>query len=199
MLPIFFGFLSALSWGAGDFSGGLASRKLGAYRAVLYADFFGLLLIGVVMSVFHELIPSAYVLINSAVGGRVGLRGVVDFVLQPHQRTNEHRSAGFRFIRGGAPGHRRSDHGGSPEAASTPWIWDRPHGGLADLTRQPDGALPPGTSGRLAPAHSGGRWIWLLLHLHSQRDAANGRGPLDDAHLPPRRDTVIALCRAHTA
>ena len=40
MLPIFFGFLFALSWGAGDFAGGLASRKLGAYRAGPYCRFF---------------------------------------------------------------------------------------------------------------------------------------------------------------
>jgi len=77
LLPIFFGFLSALSWGAGDFSGGLASRKLGAYRAVLYADFFGLFLIGIVMSVHHESIPSAYVLINSVIGGALGSVGLL--------------------------------------------------------------------------------------------------------------------------
>ncbi len=77
MLPIFFGFLSALSWGAGDFSGGLASRKLGAYRAVLYADFFGLLLIAIVLGIYREEIPSAYVLINSMIGGALGSVGLL--------------------------------------------------------------------------------------------------------------------------
>lgn len=77
MLPIFFGFLSALSWGAGDFAGGLASRKLGAYRAVLYADFFGLILIAIVMSVYRESIPSASALINSIVGGALGSMGLL--------------------------------------------------------------------------------------------------------------------------
>jgi drug/metabolite transporter (DMT)-like permease len=77
LLPIFFGFLSALSWGAGDFSGGLASRKLGAYRAVLYADFFGLLLIAVVLGIYREEIPSAYVVINSVVGGALGSVGLL--------------------------------------------------------------------------------------------------------------------------
>jgi drug/metabolite transporter (DMT)-like permease len=77
LLPIFFGFLSALSWGAGDFSGGLASRKLGAYRAVLYADFFGLFLIAVVMGIYREEIPSAYVLINSIIGGALGSVGLL--------------------------------------------------------------------------------------------------------------------------
>ena len=77
MLPIFFGFLSALSWGAGDFAGGLASRKLGAYRAVLYADFFGLLLIGVAMLMYRESIPSTSVLINSLIGGAMGSVGLL--------------------------------------------------------------------------------------------------------------------------
>lgn len=77
MLPIFFGFLSALSWGAGDFSGGLASRKLGAYRAVLYADFFGLLLIAIVLGIYRETVPSAYVIINSVIGGALGSVGLL--------------------------------------------------------------------------------------------------------------------------
>jgi len=77
LLPIFFGFLSALSWGAGDFAGGLASRKLGAYRAVLYADFFGLFLIGIALSFYKESIPSLFVLINSIIGGALGSLGLL--------------------------------------------------------------------------------------------------------------------------
>ena len=42
-LSIFYGMLSALTWGAGDFAGGLATRKMDVYRAVFYADFLGLL------------------------------------------------------------------------------------------------------------------------------------------------------------
>lgn len=77
MLSIIFGFLSAMSWGAGDFSGGLASRKLGAYRAVLYADFFGLLAIVAVLGFHPETIPSAYVLINAVIGGALGSMGLL--------------------------------------------------------------------------------------------------------------------------
>lgn len=77
MLSTFYGFLSALSWGAGDFAGGLASRRLGAYRAVLYADFFGLVLIALAMSVFRESIPSSTVLINSIIGGVLGSMGLL--------------------------------------------------------------------------------------------------------------------------
>jgi drug/metabolite transporter (DMT)-like permease len=77
LLSTFYGFLSALSWGAGDFAGGLASRRLGAYRAVLYADFFGLVLIALAMSVFRESIPSSTVLINSIIGGVLGSMGLL--------------------------------------------------------------------------------------------------------------------------
>jgi drug/metabolite transporter (DMT)-like permease len=77
MLSIFFGFLSALSWGAGDFAGGLASRKLGAYRAVLYADFFGLIMIVAALVLYRESIPSLSVFINSAIGGALGSLGLL--------------------------------------------------------------------------------------------------------------------------
>ena len=77
MLSIFFGFLSALSWGAGDFAGGLASRKLGANRAVLYADFLGLVLIVIVLGFYREAMPSAFVLIYSVIGGVLGSVGLL--------------------------------------------------------------------------------------------------------------------------
>jgi drug/metabolite transporter (DMT)-like permease len=50
---------------------------LGAYRAVLYADFFGLVLIALAMSVFRESIPSSTVLINSIIGGVLGSMGLL--------------------------------------------------------------------------------------------------------------------------
>jgi drug/metabolite transporter (DMT)-like permease len=77
LLSILFGFLSALSWGAGDFSGGLASRKLGAYRAVFYADSFGLLVILAVLAFYRESVPSIYVWIYAMIGGALGSVGLL--------------------------------------------------------------------------------------------------------------------------
>lgn len=77
MLSILFGFLSAASWGAGDFAGGLASRKLGAYRAVFYADALGLLVILAVLAFRHEAIPSMFVWINATIGGALGSVGLL--------------------------------------------------------------------------------------------------------------------------
>lgn len=77
MLSILFGIASSLSWGAGDFAGGLSSRRVGAYRAVLYADFFGLLILGAA-SLFHrEPFPSQSGLINSLFGGVLGSFGLL--------------------------------------------------------------------------------------------------------------------------
>lgn len=77
MLSILYGIASALSWGAGDFSGGLASRKLGAYRAVFWGDLLGLLIILPVTAVYREPIPAVSVFINAAIGGVLGSVGLL--------------------------------------------------------------------------------------------------------------------------
>lgn len=85
MLPIFYGLMSALSWGAGDFAGGLASRKLGAYRAVFYGDAIGLLLVVMVSFIYREEFPTATVLINSILGGALGTVGLLTLYLSLSQ------------------------------------------------------------------------------------------------------------------
>ncbi|MGH7811876.1 MAG: EamA family transporter, partial [Candidatus Binatia bacterium] len=77
MLSILYGIASALAWGAGDFAGGLSSRKVGAYRAVFYADFFGLFLLSAVFLVYPETLPSANVLGVSAFAGMLGSIGLL--------------------------------------------------------------------------------------------------------------------------
>ena len=77
MLSILYGIASALSWGAGDFAGGLSSRKVGAYRAVFYADFFGLFLLIGAFFIYPEALPVARVLWVSAIGGMLGTIGLL--------------------------------------------------------------------------------------------------------------------------
>ncbi len=77
MLSILYGIASALSWGAGDFAGGLSSRKVGAYRAVFYADFFGLFVLIVAFFIYPEDLPVARVLWASAIGGVLGSIGLL--------------------------------------------------------------------------------------------------------------------------
>lgn len=77
MFSILYGIASALSWGAGDFAGGLSSRKVGAYRAVFYADFFGLFLLIAAFFVYPETLPPISVLWTSAVAGMLGSIGLL--------------------------------------------------------------------------------------------------------------------------
>jgi drug/metabolite transporter (DMT)-like permease len=77
LLSIIYGILSAATWGAGDFAGGLASRKVGAYRAVFYADFIGLLILAVASFVYREPVPSTSGWINSLLAGALGSFGLL--------------------------------------------------------------------------------------------------------------------------
>jgi len=76
-LSILFGILSALTWGAGDFAGGLATRKLGAYRAVFYADFLGLLALMLVVLFRPEEIPPLRSLLIAGLAGMLGSVGLL--------------------------------------------------------------------------------------------------------------------------
>ena len=77
MFSIINGILSALSWGAGDFAGGLAARKLGPYRAVFYSDLLGLLALFVVNAFYKEIIPSASSLMIAGIAGMCGSVGMM--------------------------------------------------------------------------------------------------------------------------
>ncbi len=76
MLSIIFGLASALSWGAGDFTGGLAARKVGAYLSVFYAEVIGIILLFIVVGATGEpMLNSRSALFALAAGalGTVGL------------------------------------------------------------------------------------------------------------------------------
>jgi drug/metabolite transporter (DMT)-like permease len=77
LLSILYGIASALSWGAGDFSGGLASRKMGAYRAVFWGDLLGLIILSPILLISHEPVPSTTALLNAAMGGILGSVGLL--------------------------------------------------------------------------------------------------------------------------
>ncbi len=77
MISILFGLVSALSWGAGDFTGGLAARKTGAYRAVLYGEVVGLALIAIVAVITPQQIPDLLAWIYSLAAGALGTTGLL--------------------------------------------------------------------------------------------------------------------------
>ena len=77
MLSSLFGLLSALTWGAGDFTGGIVSRRAGIYRAAFYGEFTGLLFLAVMLAVVREPIPAWRVWAWSAAAGAIGAVGLL--------------------------------------------------------------------------------------------------------------------------
>lgn len=79
---IAFGLLSAISWGAGDFSGGLATRRAGASHVGVYSVVIGSQLVGVVLIIglalaFRELLPPGADLAWGAAAGAFGSVGLL--------------------------------------------------------------------------------------------------------------------------
>lgn len=76
---ILYGLSSALTWGAGDFSGGLASKRTHVLLVVLLAQCIGTLsLLGVTLALGEPLPPASDFLI-AAVAGTGGILGLVAF------------------------------------------------------------------------------------------------------------------------
>jgi len=74
---IILGLLSALSWGAGDFTGGLAARKVGAYRSVFYAEVIGVIFLFTVLLFTNEPLPDTRAQIFAILAGVFGTLGLM--------------------------------------------------------------------------------------------------------------------------
>ncbi len=79
MIAALLGLTSALSWGIGDFAGGLASRKVGAYRAVMYGEAIGLLFIFAALPFINEPFPDNHTIKWSMAAGVIGTIGLLAF------------------------------------------------------------------------------------------------------------------------
>jgi len=77
LISIFYGLMSALIWGAGDFAGGIASRKTGAFRVVLFGEVVGMLILVPVALAVGEAIPDTMSWIQAAMAGALGTLGLV--------------------------------------------------------------------------------------------------------------------------
>jgi drug/metabolite transporter (DMT)-like permease len=77
LLSILFGLCAALGWGAGDFTGGLASRKTGAYRAVFYSEVVGVFLLFIMLGIWREAFPNLGVWLPALIAGAVGTFGLM--------------------------------------------------------------------------------------------------------------------------
>jgi uncharacterized membrane protein len=77
LLSIIFGLLSALTWGAGDFTGGLAARKVGAYRSVFYAEVVGIIFLFIILAIVGESFLTTRALIFALFAGFLGTIGLM--------------------------------------------------------------------------------------------------------------------------
>jgi drug/metabolite transporter (DMT)-like permease len=76
--PIFFGLAAALTWGAGDFSGGIASKRTKALSVVIIAHAFSMVLLLAAAFLLREPFPP---LAAWLWGGLAGLGGAIGLVL----------------------------------------------------------------------------------------------------------------------
>ncbi|WP_370572697.1 EamA family transporter [Methanomethylovorans sp.] len=76
-LAIIFGLVSALSWGAGDFVGGCATRRTSAYTVVLVTQIMGIIIFPILAIIFSETIPSLNYLMWGAFAGFFGAAGLI--------------------------------------------------------------------------------------------------------------------------
>ena len=77
MASILLGLLSAISWGAGDFTGGLAARKVGAYRSVFYAEVIGIIFLFTVLAFVNEPLPDVRARMFAMLAGMLGTVGLM--------------------------------------------------------------------------------------------------------------------------
>lgn len=76
-LAIFCGLASAIAWGAGDFAGGVASRKGSALVVVLFSQLLGGVIIAGLTPVFADHGPDARQLLAGVLAGGCGVLGLV--------------------------------------------------------------------------------------------------------------------------
>jgi uncharacterized membrane protein len=77
LLSILYGLLSALSWGGGDFIGGLASRSEKAVRVVTLAEIAGLALLLVLKLFIPEEVPPIQIWLLSGAASLLGTAGII--------------------------------------------------------------------------------------------------------------------------
>lgn len=74
---IFWGLSSALSWGVGDFCGGVATRRTSVWTVVLYSQAVGMVLLWILALTFREALPIAS---DLGWGGAAGLAGIIGLI-----------------------------------------------------------------------------------------------------------------------
>jgi drug/metabolite transporter (DMT)-like permease len=77
LAPIVFGLTSAACWGAGDFCGGLATKRTQVYRVIISSQLISLMLLLILALVLHEPLPAFDRLLLACAAGIVGAIGIL--------------------------------------------------------------------------------------------------------------------------
>lgn len=78
-IAITYGLSSAISWGAGDFSGGWASRRNSVLTVILFSQVIGALMLVALAFLFSESVPATPALVWGGVAGICGVLGLTAF------------------------------------------------------------------------------------------------------------------------
>src|SRR5512141_1445748 len=73
---VLFGLAAALTWGVGDFSGGLATRRARAFSVVLLSQTLGIVLLALLATITRERLPALADIGWGAASGIAGLIGL---------------------------------------------------------------------------------------------------------------------------
>lgn len=79
MLPVIYGVISSIAWGASDFSGGLASRKTNAVLVIFIGEVVGMFILPAAAILSHEKIMPWQDWLWCLAAGGVGINAVVMF------------------------------------------------------------------------------------------------------------------------
>jgi len=79
MASVVFGLASAACWGAGDFCGGLATRRTRVYGVVIASQIVGVTMLVALALAFGEAVPPIPHLLWGSLGGAAGMVGLIAF------------------------------------------------------------------------------------------------------------------------
>lgn len=79
LLAVVYGLASAAAWGAGDFSGGFATRHDSAFTVTIISQAVGMIILVITAIVVPVSLPPSIILVYAAVAGAAGAFGLVTF------------------------------------------------------------------------------------------------------------------------
>ncbi len=77
ILAAIFALTAAVSWGSGDFTSGLSTRRIGAFHTLLISFFFGMLMLTLIALAVSEPFPSTHDLVWGVIAGTMGTAGFI--------------------------------------------------------------------------------------------------------------------------